>query len=340
MSSVRINSLELGRILAIVAIIALHSTPVMVTPFFMGETWFTNIMNQLMRFAVPLFFLIAGYFIQPKLTADPARTLRSYAAPLMKLWFFWSLLYLAFPTRLDLLMSKGYLFERQRYWDQWLSTPLNSLLEGGLVHLWFIPGLVIAVAIIALLVRIQRLSWLMPLAVGLYIYGLLGGSYESISGVEAPFFTRNGPFFSTLMVAIGFEIRRRDFNMSTAQAWTLCLLGMLGHLAEAYWLYGQGLRYVSHDFLIMTPVWTLGLFFIFLNNPKLGASERVDKLSKDVLGVYLVHLMFVIIYVNLAGAMQLPTLVNILAVVPFVALTSLVTIRLIRKTPLRHLLLR
>ncbi|MCV6069875.1 hypothetical protein OFP26_30320, partial [Escherichia coli] len=71
----------------------------------------------------------------------------------MKIWLVWSVISLLMPFQWQVVAEAGYLAERQGYCEYLASAPLNSLLEGGLVHLWFIPALVIAVAIIACLVR-------------------------------------------------------------------------------------------------------------------------------------------------------------------------------------------
>ncbi len=68
----------------------------------------------------------------------------------------WSVISLLMPFNLEVMVNQGYLAERSGYWGFLLQHPLNSLFEGGLVHLWFLPALMIAVAIMALLIRQQK----------------------------------------------------------------------------------------------------------------------------------------------------------------------------------------
>ena len=76
MSTQRIPSLEFGRLLAIMAVILIHTGP------FRGEYYsesvhlFSDILNQIARFAVPFFFLMSGYFLCEKLTQAPIKTLK------------------------------------------------------------------------------------------------------------------------------------------------------------------------------------------------------------------------------------------------------------------------
>lgn len=139
--STHIASLELGRVVAILAIIGLHCQMALSYALIDEVPWVGYVLNQAARFAVPLFFLISGYLIQPKLTRSPWSTLTSYSKPLLKVWLAWSVISLLMPFNLGKVMEVGYLAEREGYWGFLMSTPLNSLFEGGLVHLWFIPAL-------------------------------------------------------------------------------------------------------------------------------------------------------------------------------------------------------
>ena len=94
----KMSSIELGRLLAIIAIIFIHTRPFITTIFGTGEdTNFGLFLNQISRFAVPLFFIISGYFIAPKLIAAPLTHLKKYTLPLLKIWLSWSVIYLLFP---------------------------------------------------------------------------------------------------------------------------------------------------------------------------------------------------------------------------------------------------
>lgn len=88
----KIASLEFARIIAMVAIVGLHCQMALTYWQWDGVPWVGYLLNQLARFAVPLFFLISGYLIQPKLSSNPLETLANYAKPLMKIWLVWSVI--------------------------------------------------------------------------------------------------------------------------------------------------------------------------------------------------------------------------------------------------------
>ena len=336
----KIASLELGRIISMLAIVVLHSHIMLSGPLFNDTPWFGYIIDQLMRFAVPFFFITSGYLIAPKLTQTPFRTLKNYSLPLLKIWVIWSIICLLMPFNWEVLATQGYLAERSGYWGWLMQNPLNTLLEGGLIHLWFIPGLIFAVGIVALCVH-YNLTRLLPLiAIILYVYGLAGGSYVKLTEIWTPFFTRNGPFFSTIMVWIGFEIRTRNFSLSFKAATMLALTGLAIHFAEAVWLSGYDVPFNSHDFLLGTPIWGMGLFMLLLNKPHLGDHPLVYGLGDKVLGIYVAHMPIFIILYNLADTCHVAGIAKDITMVFGTCAITLLMIGLLARTSMQKVLLR
>ncbi|MDR9827710.1 acyltransferase family protein [Vibrio sp. FNV 38] len=301
-SSNKIASLELGRVIAIIAVIAIHSQLMTDYPLLNDQPWLGNLINQLSRFAVPFFFITSGYFLQPKLSSDPINTALRYCKPLLYIWLVWTIICLLMPFNLHVLSEQGWLVERSGYWNYLAQSPINSLLEGGLVHLWFLPSLIFAVAIIAIIEHINQSKWLVIFAVILYLYGVLAGSYQSLTEFSAPFFTRNGPFFSLLMVVIGYAIRLNTFSLTATQARTLLLFGLVGHIGEAYALTQFGIDFRVHDFLFSTPLWAAGVFLYLMAKPNLGNSPIIFSLANMTSGIYVTHLLIVIYMNNLTGS--------------------------------------
>ncbi|MDH6015417.1 acyltransferase [Vibrio splendidus] len=338
--SQHIASIELGRVIAILAIIGLHGQMALTYWQIDEVPWIGYVLNQAARFAVPLFFLISGYLIQPKLAASPWETVLNYSKPLLKVWLAWSIICLAMPFNLAKVEEFGYLGEREGYWGFLMSTPLNSFLEGGLVHLWFIPALVCAVLIIALLVELKLNKLLLPIAIALYGYGVLAGSYATLTGLEAPFFTRNGPFFGTLMVTLGFLIRQNQWKVSSTKALVLLALGMLIHFAEAAWLTTFDVGFNMNDFLFGTALWGMGVFMWLLANPNMGNYAWVHAISNRMLGIYVSHLLIIIVLFNVCGILGITELAKDVTVFFGTVLLSFGLVVGIEKTPLRRVLLR
>lgn len=339
-NSQKIASLELMRIIAMIAIIAIHTRIFIAGPLLQGQPWLADIINQLSRFAVPFFFLLSGFLIQPKLCLAPILTMRRYCVPLLKIWLVWSVICLLLPTQYKTLMSEGYLSERQDYLAFLLKTPLNSALEGGFVHLWFLPALMIAVCMIAFFVYFKQLRYLLPFSILLYVVGVLAGSYASLTEMIAPFMTRNGPFFSLLMVAIGFEIKRCDLKLSTSLSLLLLCLGLIGHFTEAFWLFSKGVSFPNHDFLFFTPLWAVGLFLFLLSKPNLGEHPLTHYLSRLILPIYLCHLSIVVVFYNLIYIFSITGFARDALVFFGTLIMSFIFVKMIEKTPLNKYLFR
>lgn len=338
--STHIASLELGRVVAILAIIGLHCQMALSYALIDEVPWLGYTLNQAARFAVPLFFLISGYLIQPKLTRSPWETLTSYSKPLLKVWLAWSIISLLMPFNLGKVMEVGYLAEREGYWSFLMSTPLNSLFEGGLVHLWFIPALICAVAILAILIEMKLTKAILPLALVLYLYGVLAGSYAPLTELEAPIFTRNGPFFSTLLVAVGFMIRQNSWQLTSMQSIAMAALGMTIHFGEAAWLMGYDVAFNINDFLAGTVLWGIGVFMWLLANPTVGDKRWIQAISSRMLGIYVSHLLLIIVMFNICGMLGITGLSKDILTYSMTIILSFGLVVALEKSPLRRVLLR
>tara|TARA_Y100001956_G_scaffold32749_1_gene32098 strand:- start:3018 stop:4040 length:1023 start_codon:yes stop_codon:yes gene_type:complete len=340
MSHQKIISIEFGRVVAILAIVAMHCQMFLTYWQYDGTPWLGYLFNQTTRFAVPLFFLISGYLIQPKLIVDPISTLKQYLSPLLRIFIVWSVICLLMPFNFQVVFEQGYLVEREGYWQFLAESPLNSILEGGLVHLWFIPALMCAAIITGILAKLDKLVLLLPISVGLYVYGVLAGSYLTLTELWTPFFTRNGPFFSTLLFAIGFVIRQRGITATSQQAAMLALFGMAIHFAEAAWLYQFDQPFNANDFLFGTALWGTGCFFWLLSKPELGKGLWLTSLAKFVLPIYVAHLPIIILMMNVAGFNELTDLPKDGLVLVGSLATTLLLVFGLSKTPLYRWLFR
>ncbi|MGF1725016.1 acyltransferase [Photobacterium nomapromontoriensis] len=340
MNTQRIASFEWGRVAALFAVIIIHSQAFMTGPFYNDQPWLGLILNQLSRFAVPLFFILAGYFIMPKLKIAPSVTFRCYSLPLLKIWLIWSVIYLLLPFNAEIVFTQGYLAERVGYWQYLLQHPLNSLFEGGLVHLWYIPALLCGLAILAVCCHYKQEKWLLLVGSVLYIYGLMAGSYAPIYDLPAPIFTRNGPFLSTLMLSIGFIIHQNKLRVSSPIAASIAVIGMMLHLGEAFFLTRYDLPFNGHDFLMGTLLWATGIFLLLANKPDFGRSTFTFAISQNTLGIYLCHMMILILLLNLFPYTGFPAYVTDILRIVLTFLLSLGLIRLLSIIPSGRLLLR
>lgn len=338
-----IPSIEMGRVVAIFAVIILHCA-LFTTYWIDGESeipWVGYIVNQATRFAVPLFFIISGYLVQPKMSANPMATFGAYSSPLLRLFIVWSLICMATPFYWQVVFEHGYMAERSGYFDYLTSRPWDSLLEGGLVHLWFLPALIMAAFVTAVCVRFKALAVLLPIGFALYFYGVLAGAYQGLTEIPSPFFTRNGPFYSTLMFGLGFMIRQHDFKLSSGKALGVAALGMAMHFGEGFYLHSQAQAMNSIDYNFGTFLWGTGLFLWLLANPNMGNQPWIQKLAKWTLPIYVAHLPLNIAILNILGMLQIPDGPGRdMMVFSGTILITLAFVKLIEITPLNKVIFR
>lgn len=112
-----------------------------------------------------------------------------------------------------------------------------------------------------------KTHWMLPIAIGLYLYGEFAGSSAVVTGMSAPIYTRNGPFFSTLFVVVGYLIRERHILWQSRSALLLAMLGMAFHFVEAYGLHQYG-QCLTPMIICLAPLCgRLGCFFSYSLNP-------------------------------------------------------------------------
>ncbi len=112
------------------------------------------------------------------------------------------------------------------------------------------------------------------------------------------------------------------------------------HFAEAYYLMNYEIAFNSHDFLFGTVIWSLGVFMWLLAHPNFGNMPWVFKWSPSILGIYVSHLLVIIMMMNVAGMLGLENLAKDAFIYPATIVVTLLLVKGIEATPLKKLLLR
>lgn len=295
----RITSIDFFRSIAIFSVILVHTKPFMRDLFPDSSYRLTEyLFNQPPRFAVPFFFMAAGYFMARKYDDAPDRMtgLGRYVQRLLFLLLAWSIVYTLIPSEWQTLATEPYLPGLSSKANSLLASPILLLFEGAKVHLWFLPSLSLGATLLGLLAGSGRTMPLCLIAALLFVIGLLGGSYSVTPlGLDLPFTTRDGPFLSTICLAIGFLLYRRGpAPLSQAQALLLLSVGLGLHVLESWvlWHY-YAVPMLRHNYLIGTVIGATGLLLFALAAPDFGQRSNLHSLGRDTLGIYLSHYLFV-----------------------------------------------
>ena len=195
-----IDSVYTLRLIAVFAVIAIHTVPFSFDGWEIADQFTLPIViNQLSRFAVPMFFVLSGYFWIMKIRggADLARTSKVVVRRIFSVWLFWSVIYLILY---NFFSVETYDITRQikiLHWYYWegLKHPWYLILNGSAGHLWFLISLLMSVAISSVFLYLGQIRLIYVLAVMLFVLALLGKAYaKSLFGFLTDFDLRDGPF--------------------------------------------------------------------------------------------------------------------------------------------------
>lgn len=240
------------------------------------------------RVAVPLFFIINGYFLN---LDDKKKTIKLFQR-LAVLYIFWMLIYLPFYIN-----ESGLVFK----------------IIKGYFHLWYLIGLLGAVILLYILKRLN-LSNIVILGISLFFFfaGWLI-QFLRMNGFELPTEllekdggTRNFLFFAFPFVSLGYYIRTlKQDNFIFKRINLYLAISIVLLFIEILFYYFIKNKY-GHDFLISTLLVAPILFLVYRDKPKVDLED--DFFAKIFIAIYLVHplVIFLIstIYPNIENTMR------------------------------------
>ncbi|MBN9316346.1 MAG: acyltransferase [Devosia sp.] len=247
-------SLDALRVLSLLGIITLH----VAAGGFHDNRLLGFVLDELSRFAVPVFFILSAWFWKPEELAAPGRlvlrVLRRVGVPFVA----WVAVMVAWqavtvPSHALDLSPVGLAF---------------LLWTGGpAFHLWFLPALIVGTVIVAFSGR--WFGWRMTavLSVALFLLGTIVGSYGPIllQRVSPFWMDRNGIFFAPVFLVAGVLLRRHGGWVSGLPVPTLIaavVLFALGQLGEGYLVVP---RYpMGHDFSLSTLGYGISVVLLFM----------------------------------------------------------------------------
>lgn len=295
----RSSSIDFFRTIAIFAIITLHTSP------FHGRDG--NLLhaldigiNQATRFAIPYFLIVSGYYFRKKVSSDIAigNAFKIYLQRIIPLFLIWTCIYIIVPTDIKKQVMEYGLLVAMSEKSHWIiADPATLLFQGYKGHLWYLISLLWALSIVTILSSMKKERWLLPIALTLCMIGLLGGSYAATPlGINlSSFDTRNGPFFSTIFVSVGWYWAGNNFHLKRSTAIILLVVGIMMHVCEASILWKiYEVNPMRHDFLVGTIVCGVAFtaYVLTLQNTAFD-NNLLARWGKYTLGVYLIHMLII-----------------------------------------------
>ena len=303
----RIQSIDTIRLIAIFAVIAIHTTPFQ--QYHQSSNEFFKvifvIVNQLSRFAVPFFFVISGYLWGLKIRNgdDPILITTKTSKKLLFIFIVWCIIYIL-PYDFISLYRFGILGEIKVSYLNLLalfSHPINLIMQGTRGHLWFLIGLLFSLWISSLFIKHKKSTIaLLCFSLLLYIIAVLAKAYVNTPiGINLEvngyvFNMRNGPFFGTIFFVTGYIFSA--ITITTKWFFYGLLIftcGCILHLSEVYVLWKYFNTSPLQDFVFGTYFMGIGVAMVSLSNHKVLSINALSKLGQVTLGVYLIHLIYV-----------------------------------------------
>ena len=211
----RYQALDACKYLGILGVVLIHSSAL----FSDAHRTAYDFLNLVARFAVPLFFMSSGFFLEQSLQKGnaPFGLWKKYMARLGLPLIAWTIFYTPLPDNLFLLFTEGHpvasLIEGFDRFFAWYADPSHLptlLLTGGKYHLWFLNSMLIALTATLALRKIVAPKWSFVLAVIVWLIGLSFGAYKPSpfglpvqwpSGTDQVGFIRPWPFHRLFLYA-------------------------------------------------------------------------------------------------------------------------------------------
>lgn len=312
----RIAGIDLFRVFSFIAVVLIHTVDLGVDDVISIGRFIV----AASRFAVPFFFIAAGYF----LSRDFFAAMSGIARRLAPVFLIWALFYC-------------WLFDD----FAWLRSPQGALrfFYTGLpaYHLWFLPALGTAVVIFA--AARTRLGWLalFGLAGLFYLVGLALGPWHTVLGLPS-FGGRNGPFFALMFVTLGAWWKTGGPMVSRPWQRAALIIAAFGAVLGENWLLlslGITKHIAGPDFGLMTILYGAAAFFFAISCRVGRLGQWVAKAGPATLGMYLIHILMIMFAQKIVTPDSLGARLTIAALT--VIASAIVTLLLMRVPILRRI---
>lgn len=293
--SPRHEGLEMGRVLATVAVIIIHM-----------PTFF----SKYLHFAVPFFFGLSGYLLAKSINNGDlqASHIKKFTVRHWRLLLIWAAFYSLLPLNWPQILSYDNVLGsiKQTYLqsqDKFSTNPVNWFLDGppNGFHLWYLAIAPLATALLFILVKLNLRVLLIPIALS-SIFSLLILTPEQCS--ETAYWaakTKFGILIALPSVIFGYEYYLRwQGKSSLLIGGGIMTVGVLMTIAQ---LHSATTSCMDAGSIITGA----GLLMVLIGLPKVAFGEAIVLLGKLTLGAYILHLAIRPLIFSLSHKMQWQT---------------------------------
>lgn len=295
----RNTALDFFKGIAILLVVALHAAPLWPYP---APNF---ILNTVMRFAVPLFFVVSGYllFNKVKYTEDFGDRLKRYSFNVFKYY----------AIAMVVLLGTDYLFFKEQMGGFFDTIKLKDIIYYGVnsmdtFHLWYLIANFWAGIIVWLVCRknLNNIKKLLLVAFIIHIVGLFIGNQPLNFGKDTFMYQREALFYGLFYLALGCYVGLKpdflDRIFKKGSSIKLILILSLAQLLErAVFVfarfdyakeYNPSMNYWGEYFLFTIPL-TLAIVKYALDNGDKFKNNFFTKAGQRSLWIYILHVPFI-----------------------------------------------
>lgn len=289
-----------------------------------------DIVDALARFAVPVFFMISGYFAY----SNSTEKLISKMKNIIKIYFLGAVIYICFYGILTLCDSgiKAAIWYGISYFNPvFIFKFVVFNLPKSSEHLWFLVALIYVYGLHYFVVKwkIKDCVYLWIGVVLLAIHLLLGVGLSSMGIVIPICVIRNFLFMGYPFYCIGMLIRKNEDlvhkKITYKRAMILILIGVI-ETVISYFICGGNELYIGSVLV------AVALLIISLKTKNIQINEKIIKLSQTSTGIYLIHIVVGYSLERIVTA-DMPMVKNVLPVLVCIITTFIVLLNEKLKKP-------
>lgn len=254
--------LDYFKIFLSLLVITIHIQPLF--PSHKMTSWLIS--NGIARIAVPIFFIINGYYIYSRL--DKPKKLLIYIKHLLIIYVTWSIIYSPYWFSLD-----------------HIKYTLRCLIF-GYFHLWYLPSLIVSILLLFLIKKIIKKDSLI-LLIALLLFFI--GYYLSKEYHDYLYLHRSGTLALPFII-LGYYIKSKETRnlISDKVLISFVTLGTISIVIEAYYqfIFYKNI-YIYQDFLLSSFLICPALFIYIIKHPIMSSGKSfISNLSS---GIYFIH---------------------------------------------------
>lgn len=343
--NIRKYYLDILKIISCIAVIVLHTCSKdmeLVLPI-SNRYQVLNFFDSLARFAVPIFVMVSGaLFLNKDKKVDVKKLYTKNVLRLFIAYVFWSIVYGLFSY----YCLKDYTS---------LISALQSTLLVSYFHLWFIPMIISIYLLIPFLKKIvdnSNKNEIFVIILLFFIFKVVNDTICRFDYPELKYIQAILKRFAISRIAgfvgyffLGYYLN--SYKIDKKSRIKIYILGILGLImctlinGICSVQNGEFVEYLLNDFAITTFFEAIAIFtFIKYSIEKMEISNKVgkviEKVTANVFGIYLVHMLFLYyIRVNMGfSTLSINAIFAVPIIVISVFILSYVTVSLIRKIPI------